>query len=123
MIYINFGLNNMNEKIKYIIVVLRISEIMYYFLGFIFLYYIVTSETGLLLPNFFILSVLSIVFGVFFEFVIRGLKKRKYWAWVASIIICGVSIPSLLIIPSIIGLITLLNKEVRKEFVLQKEVA
>ncbi len=45
------------------------------------------------------------------EIIVRGLKKEKYWGWVASIIFFGMNIPSLFIVVSIIGLIGLFKKE------------
>ena len=62
------------------------------------------------------IALVSIGMGVFVEIVIKGLKDNKFWAWVSGLIICGFYIPSLFIILGIIGLIGLLNKEVRKDF-------
>ena len=79
---------------------------------------ILVSET---LP---ILSLLMIMFGIgmitawaiFVEIVIKGLKNGKKWAWIMGIVISAIQIPSIFIVLGIIGLITLLDKEVVASF-------
>lgn len=44
------------------------------------------------------------------EFVISGLKRRKYWAWLTGLIILGIYIPSLFLPLGIVGLIGLLDQ-------------
>jgi hypothetical protein len=44
------------------------------------------------------LALVSIGIGVFVEIVINGLKKNKFWAWIAGLILCGGYVPSLFVI-------------------------
>ena len=57
-----------------------------------------------------------IAIGILIEFIIKGLKENKYWAWVAGIVISALSIPSFYFIFGILGLMGLLNKETKKAF-------
>jgi len=101
----------MNPKLNKTIIVLHISAVIYFLLGIALLtvlkYYI---------PFGAFIALISIGMGVFVEVIIKGLKDNKFWAWVAGLIICGLYVPSLFIILGIIGLIGLLDKEVRKGF-------
>lgn len=54
--------------------------------------------------------------AIFIEFVIRGLKRTQYWAWIAGIIISGIYLPSGFIIFGVLGLAGLLNQEVSQQF-------
>jgi len=110
----------MNPKLKKTIIVLHISAIIYFLLGFFFLSFFLEFTRK---PLFFLVSIPFIMLvlffigiGVFIEIIIKGLKDNKFWSWVASLIICGLYIPSLFIILGIIGLSGLLNKETRKNF-------
>ena len=62
------------------------------------------------------MALFSIAIVIFVEIVIKSLKNNKFWAWVAGLIICGLYVPSLFIILGIIGLVGLLDKDVRKDF-------
>ncbi len=54
--------------------------------------------------------------AIFVEIVIKGLKNGKKWAWIMGIVISAIQIPSILIVLGIIGLITLLDKDVVASF-------
>lgn len=99
----------MNPKLKKTIIVLRISSIIYFLLGILFITFL-SIGSG-------IMTVVLIGMGTFIEIVIRNLKRNKYWAWIAGIVVCSLYLTSMLfIVLGIIGLMGLLNKEVRKEF-------
>ena len=106
------------KSIKPTILCLRISSIIYFLIavlsilvGFYFM------EDDLLLKLTFItLFLISIFLCVFIEIVINGLKKRKKWTWFASLILCGIYIPSAFIILGIVGIIPLFDSNIRKEF-------
>ena len=102
----------MNPKLNKTIIILHISAVIYFLLGIALL----TVLSRYIRFGASIIALVSIGMGVFVEIVIKGLKDNKFWAWVAGLIICGIYVPSLFIILGIIGLIGLLDKEVRKDF-------
>ncbi len=118
----------MNPELKKTIICLRISSIIYFLLGFAFLFFFVTlsheifpevnANTAKLIGVF--TALVSFIFtvgiGIFVEIVIHGLKKTKYWSWIAAIILTATYIPSLFIILGIIGILGLLNKSVVADF-------
>ncbi|MFC5597068.1 hypothetical protein [Deinococcus cellulosilyticus] len=58
-------------------------------------------------------GLLSIAFMVWHSFVIRGLKERRSGAWLQGCIVFGISILSGSLITGILGLIFLLDPEVK----------
>ena len=98
----------MNPKLKKTTICLHISAIIYFLLATII---IGVTPTGLIF-----LAVFCIAMGVFVEIVINRLKQRKYWAWIAAIIICATYVPSIFIALGIIGLVGLFDESVRKDF-------
>lgn len=103
----------MNPKLNKTIVVLHITAVIYFLLGIALL---TIFPRYAYIPGASFIALVSIGFGVFVEIIVNGLKNNKFWAWVAGLIICGLSVPSLFIILGIIGLIGLLDKDVRKDF-------
>lgn len=59
---------------------------------------------------------LGVGFAVFIEIVVRELKKQKFWAWIAGICLSGLYIPSIFFPLGVMGLIGLLDGEVRAAF-------
>ena len=107
----------MNPRLNKTIIVLHISAIIYFLIGILpFLLPGVIEEELFLKIIWIFMALFSIAIGIFIEIVITGLKNNKFWAWVAGLIICGIYVPSLLIALGIIGLIGLLDKDVRKNF-------
>jgi len=100
-----------NPKLKKTIVVLHISAVIYILLGILLLTILADYFAGG-----FLLVFVSFGMAIFVEIVIKGLKQEKFWAWVTSVVICSIYIPSGFIIFGIIGLVGLLNKDVRKDF-------
>lgn len=62
---------------------------------------------------FIVSGIFCIVFVVIFEFVIRGLKKLKSWAWTAGVVLAVLSLPEIL---GIVELVNLLKRDVRKSY-------
>src|SRR3989344_678736 len=106
----------MNPKLNKTIVVLHISAAIYLVLSIASL-----TVSPKYLPFLAPYIALFIGMGVFVEIVIKGLKDNKYWAWIAGLVVCGLYIPSIFIVCGIIGLIGLLNKEVRTDFFKNKK--
>jgi len=102
----------MNPKLKKTIVVLHISAVIYFLLAIS----LITVLAPYLPGRYSSIAGFVIIWGIFIEVVIKGLKDNKYWAWIAGIIISGLQIPSILIILGIIGLIGLVDKETRDAF-------
>lgn len=57
--------------------------------------------------------ILSLFLISWYEITARGLKKRRTWAWKSAIVIFGLYIPTLLIIPGILGMQVILTKSSR----------
>ena len=111
----------MNQKLGKTIIVLHISAVFYFLSGILFLILPfvlpnILEEEIFLTIMFVITALFSIAIGIFVEIVIKSLKNNKFWAWVAGLIICGLYIPSLFIVLGVIGLIGLLDRDVRKDF-------
>ena len=106
------------KSIKPTIICLRISSIIYFLIALLSIlvgFYVIEEDIFLKL-TFITLFFISIALSVFIESVINGLKKRKKWTWFASLILCGIYIPSAFIILGIVGLIPLIYSKIRKEF-------
>ncbi|MEQ1905862.1 MAG: hypothetical protein ABL888_16860 [Pirellulaceae bacterium] len=61
-----------------------------------------------------LLFCLALVVGI--EFVVNGLRRRKFWAWVAGLCIFGVYLPSLFLPLGALGLWGLLDSGSLAEF-------
>ena len=66
----------------------------------------------------FLLYISAFVLGFVFLIAktISGLGKRKYWAWITSIVIIGMLVPTFVFPFGIWGLYDLLKKETRNKF-------
>ena len=100
------------KEVKKAIIVLHISAILYFVIG-LFMVFILDDLT---ITAKFVVLLLVGGMGIFVEIIINGLKRKKFWAWVAGTIVCSLYIPSAFIVFGIIGLVGLLNKKVRCEF-------
>ncbi len=58
-----------------------------------------------------LMCVLSLVFGIVIEFVIKALRSGKHWGWIAGLCLAGLYIPSGFMVLGIIVLINLLKEE------------
>lgn len=72
------------------------------------------SSLGLTLAVFWLLGCLAAAAGV--EFVVYGLHRRKFWAWVAGLCIFGIYLPSLFLPLGALGLWGLLDNGSQEEF-------
>jgi Na+-driven multidrug efflux pump len=127
----------MHSSLRLAIISLRISAIIYWLLGvgcllaplFFLLLYALTNELpedfeefgpvgGLMLVTSlcWFAALFALAPAIFLEFVIRGLKQTKYWAWVAGIIVSGIYLPSGFVLFGILGLVGLLNQAVSVQF-------
>ena len=92
--------------------VLGLKYLFYLICGFITTASIILFSSNIKNLNI-VYKLLSMI--VFIEIVINGLKKRKKWTWFASLILCGIYIPSAFIILGIVGLIPLIDKNHSRE--------
>jgi hypothetical protein len=81
---------------------------------FVFAVFRDRTAPGLLLGIVMLAVCLAIVIGI--EFVKNGLRKRKFWAWVAGLCIFGIYLPSLFFPLGALGLWGLLDEGSRSEF-------
>ena len=102
---------------------LRISTVLYY------LIIIACLAAAFFLPpdpEFFssafliLLAIFTLPFVIFLELLIAHLKRRKFWAWVAGIVVGGLYAPSLFLPLGVFILIGLLSEKSREEFMTRK---
>ena len=111
----------MNQELKKTVVCFHIIAGIYALLavGFLGLYVLFSVAGGVGANSSsisFIAAIMSLGIVVFVEWVVRGLKERKYWAWISGIVISAICIPSILIVLGIIGLIGLADENTRRAF-------
>ncbi|MFA5324407.1 MAG: hypothetical protein WC373_17150 [Smithella sp.] len=109
----------MNSKVSLAILGIRISAIIYLvILGIFASIFFLTGPApkGAELIIIIVLTVFTLTFVIFLEILISQLRKRKYWAWIAGLIVGGLYIPSLFLPFGIMIFIGLLSKESQKEF-------
>lgn len=109
----------MNSKLRLALLGLRISTILYYLIMLGCLVWAFMSPIGdesdhtiLAWVLFFFLVPLMI----FLEVLIIQLKKRRYWSWIAGLVVAALYAPSLFMPLGIMIFVGLLSKEVRDEF-------
>lgn len=109
----------MISLIKPAIICIRIASIIYLLIA------VLLVGIGFFLKEdmfiFILYSVLILPIVFWCEITILGLKKTKYWAWVSSIIMFAMFIPSLFIVIGIVGIKTMLSEPVRNQFLGIKE--
>ncbi|MFN7892004.1 MAG: hypothetical protein ACK5OC_17050 [Pirellula sp.] len=105
------------HKIGLATVSLHISAALYVIVGLLlFALFMSDDETGIGLPFAVFLLLLCLALATGIEFVVYGLHRRKFWAWVAGICIFGIYVPSLFLPLGALGLWGLLDSLSRKEF-------
>lgn len=107
----------MQHRVGMAIVCLHISAVLYLLIGLLmFPLLMVLDESGEAKPValFLLLFCLALVAGI--EAVVFGLRHRKFWAWVAGIILFGLYVPSLFLPLGALGLWGLLDEGSRAEF-------
>lgn len=60
--------------------------------------------------------IVAIALSVFTVFIVDGLKKQKLWAWVSALSIFLLALPSFALPAAVIGILSLLDVEVRTSF-------
>lgn len=116
------------EKLKYATIALHISAGLYVLLGCACIVLgltimLIPSDTQFELSNegfgFFIFMMVYaffiFAFAVFVEIIVHYLHKKKYWAWIAGIIIGGMYLPSLFLPLGVLIFIGLLDKNVQDQ--------
>lgn len=61
-------------------------------------------------------ALFCIAIAVFVEIVVSALKRNRFWAWVAGLVISGLYVPSLFLPLGVMGLVGLLDENVRTRF-------
>jgi hypothetical protein len=108
----------MKDRTAITIVCLHISAAAYVLVGLFLLVlprFVETSEAyGSGLAVFLLLLCLALAVAV--EIPAFGLKKRRNWAWIAALIVCGIYVPSLFLPLGALGLWGLLSSGSRQAF-------
>jgi len=116
----------MPKRLQMTIVCLRISAGLYIAIALaviLFLCFYIKNPEGIPPDDAAILSVtgiivaaMSIAIAIFVEIVIADLRRVRYWAWIAGLIICGIYVPSVFVVLGVLGLIGLLDAETQAAF-------
>lgn len=127
----------MNQPLRLAIINLRITAVIYWILGVGLLFFplVYIGMQALFGVNWTVLpelgpfgnlvavtlycwfaALFAIGPAIFLEFIIRGLKRYRYWAWICGVIMCGIYVPSGFMLFGILGLVGLLNRDVINEF-------
>lgn len=105
------------HKIGLATVCLHISAVLYVIIGLLlFPLFMSEDETGLGLPFAVVMLLLCLALASGIEFVVYGLNRRKFWAWVAGLCIFGLYASSLFLPLGALGLWGLLDSGSRAEF-------
>ena len=115
MLASNFG-HSMTHRINTAIVCLHISAVIYALLGgvmfSVFRMYDLNDVPWLSTAT----LALCLLLAAGIEVVVWGLKRRKFWAWIAGICLFGLYLPSLFLPLGWLGLWGLLDAGSRSEF-------
>lgn len=112
----------MKHRIGMALVCLHISAFLYVLVGLLLIPLFLfedDSGLGLVFGVFGLLFCLALAIGI--EVVAWGLRKRKFWAWVAGLCLFGMYVPSLFLPLGAFGLWGLLDKGSRIEFGVTKK--
>ena len=109
----------MRNPLKPTIICLRISSVLYFLIALFCTLPFFTvpladespTEAMILRITWGLTCVMSLVFGIFIEFVIKAIRSGKHWGWIAGLCLAGLYIPSGFMILGIIMLINLLKEE------------
>ena len=105
------------HKIGLATICLHISAALYVMVGLVlFPLFLSDDETSLGFPFAVVMLLLCLALASGIEFVIYGLRRRKFWAWVAGLCIFGLYVPSLFLPLGALGLWGLLDSGSRAEF-------
>lgn len=65
---------------------------------------------------------ISVAFCVFTFFIVEALKQEKLWGWIAALTVFTIGFPSLAFPASLLGILSLVDKEVRNTFITQLDI-
>jgi len=111
-----------SHRIGMAVVCLHISAVLYLLVGILpLLFFFLSEDTsgaeatlGIALSIGLLVLCLALIAGV--EFVASGLRRRKFWAWIAGLCIFAIYLPTLFLPLGAIGLWGLLDTGSRREF-------
>lgn len=108
----------MKDRVSMASVCLHISAVLYAILGFLALAALVIPEVRLEVEPVVSVALLILCFVliVVIEVVAKGLRRRRYWAWVAGLCIFAIYLPSLFLPLGALGLWGLLSPGSRVSF-------
>lgn len=107
----------MRHRIGMAIICLHISAVLYLIFGMLaFFLFMNDDQTGLGPAFGTVMLVFSLGLIVGIEVVVFGLRKRKFWAWIAGLCIFAIYAPSLYFPLGLLGLWGLLDEGSRAEF-------
>src|SRR5258708_18611974 len=105
----------LRHRIGISIVCLHISAVLYLVVGLaMFPLLAGEDDSSTAIASAWFLLCLMMIVGV--EFTVYGLKRRRFWAWVAGICIFGMYLPSLFLPLGALGLLGLLDEGSRRQF-------
>lgn len=108
----------MPHRIGMAIVCLHISAVIYLLLGVLMfpLFSAMPEMEGMATPFAVGMLVFCALLAIGIEVVVAGLKRRKFWAWVAGLVIFGLYLPSLFLPLGAFGMWGLLDKGSQAQF-------
>ena len=116
----------MKSRVPLAILGLRISTIIYYLImAGCLVWALLPCESPEKDHSFlaWFLFIFLIPFVVFLEILIGSLRRRRFWAWIAGLIIGALYAPSLFLPLAVMILVGLLSEGARNEFGLQRKQA
>jgi hypothetical protein len=109
----------MQKKIGLALLGIRISSVIYSLIavGCVVGWFMLPSGSEMVLSwGLWLLAVFALAIVIFLEIVIVNLKRRRFWAWVAGIIVGGLYAPSLFLPFGVMILVGLLSADSRMAF-------
>lgn len=109
----------MRHRIGLATACLHISAVLYLLIGVGFFVLFMAMPEGTMLlqvPLAVGMLVFCLILVVGIEFVVAGLHRRRFWAWVAGLCIFGIYVPSAFLPLGALGLWGLLDAGSREEF-------
>lgn len=107
----------MRHRIGLATTCLHISAFLYVIIGFLLFFLIASQDkTGFELPMAISMLLFCLALAIGIEFVVYGLRRRKFWAWVTGLCIFGIYSASLFLPLGALGLWGLLDSGSQAEF-------
>lgn len=106
----------MNHRVGVATTCLHLSAALYVLIGICLFWLLSSQQESHEFPLGAVVLMLCLVLAAGIEYVAYGLNQRKFWAWVAGLIIFGLYVPSAFLPLGGFGLWGLLDKGTRAEF-------